>query len=273
MDLPNLRQYRYDVFDVLSDSGGFARVYRAIDIKTGYLVAIKEPRKPTPEQLKALEKEAQMYLYLSQKNEHITKLKDFIKMPNQDYLVLEFIDGWTLDEYQRKVVKGPIRDNIAIPLFLQILDAVGYIHRNGYVHKDIKPANIMVRKTDMTVKMLDMGISAKLKDINNNARAVGTPAFMPPEQFQKEQCGPATDIFALGVTLFCLLTYHLPFDGATTTDIWNKIKMGNIPAAHQICPYVNPEFQPIIEKALRPEPWLRYQTCAEMAGDIIKINI
>jgi serine/threonine-protein kinase len=96
---------------------------------------------------------------------------------------------------------------------------------------------------------------------------------MPPEQFQKEQCGPATDIFALGVTLFCLLTYHLPFDGATTTDIWNKIKMGNIPAAHQICPYVNPEFQPIIEKALRPEPWLRYQTCAEMAGDIIKINI
>jgi serine/threonine-protein kinase len=131
----------------------------------------------------------------------------------------------------------------------------------------------MVRKTDMTVKMLDMGISAKLKDINNNARAVGTPAFMPPEQFQKEQCGPATDIFALGVTLFCLLTYHLPFDGATTTDIWNKIKLGNIPAAHQVCPYVNPEFQPIIEKALRPEPWLRYQTCAEMAEEINKINI
>ena len=273
MDLPNLRQYRYDVFDVLSDSGGFARVYRAIDTKTGYLVAIKEPRKPTPEQLKALEKEAKMYLYLSQKNEHITKLKDFIKMPGQDYLVMEFIDGWTLDDYQRKVAKGPIRDSIAIPLFLQILDAVGYIHRNGFVHKDIKPANIMVRKEDMKVKMLDMGISAKLKDINNNARAVGTPAFMPPEQFQKEQCGPYTDVFALGVTLFCLLTYSLPFNGSTTTEIWNKIKSGNIPDAHQVCPFVNPEFQPIIEKSLRPEPWLRYQTCGEMAAAIQKIKV
>jgi len=273
MDLPDLRQYSYDVFDVLSDSGGFARVYRAIDFKTGYQVAIKEPRKPTPAQLKALEKEAQMYLYLSQKNEHITKLTDFIKKPGQDYLVMEFVEGWPLDDYQRKVARGPIRDSIAIPLFLQILDAVGYIHRNGYVHKDIKPGNIMVRKSDMKVKMLDMGISAKLKDINNNAHVVGTPAFMPPEQFQKEQCGPYTDIFALGVTLFCMLTYSLPFNGETTTEIWNKIKQGNIPAAHQVCPYVNPEYQPIIEKALRPEPWLRYQTCNEMAQAIMKIKV
>ncbi|MBO6024421.1 MAG: serine/threonine protein kinase [Bacteroidales bacterium] len=273
MDLPNLKQYSYDVLNVLSDSGGFAKVYWAIDNKTGNQVAIKEPRRPTPAQLKALEKEAQMYLFLSQKNEHITKLKDFIKMPNQDYLVMEFIDGWTLEEYQRKVAKGPISDRIVVPVFLQILDAVGYIHRNGFVHKDIKPANIMVRKADMKVKMLDMGISAKLKDINNNARAIGTPAFMPPEQFQKEQCGPYTDIFALGVTLFSLLTYSLPFNGATTTEIWNKIKLGRIPNAHQVCPFVNPEFQPIIEKSLRPEPWLRYQTCAEMAKAIKKIKL
>lgn len=273
MALPNLMQYRYDVFDVLSDSGGFAMVYRAIDQRTGNMVAIKEPRRPTPAQLKELEKEAKMYLYLSQQNEHITRLKDFIKMPGQDYLVMEFIEGWTLDEYQRKVAQGPIHDKIAIPLFLQILDAVGYIHRHGYVHKDIKPSNIMVRRGDMKVKMLDMGISSKMKDAKKEERAVGTPAFMPPEQFQKEPCGPYTDIFALGVTLFCLLTYSLPYNGTTTTEIWNKIKSGKVPDAHQICPLVNPEFQPIIEKSLRPEPWLRYQTCAEMAQAIKKIKL
>lgn len=265
MELPKLKYY--DVVDVLSNSGGFAVVYFGIDLRSGFPVAIKQPRKATPTQLRSLEEEAQMYLYLSQNNEHITKLKDFIKMPSQDYLVMEFVEGWTLDEYQRKVSKGPMNESMVVPLFMQILDAVGYIHRNGIVHKDIKPANIMVRN-DMKIKLLDMGISAKLKDIDNNPRAVGTPAFMPPEQFEKKPCGPCTDIFALGVTLFAMLTNTLPFSGSSTTDIWNKIKAGSIPNAHQVCPYVNPKFQPILEKALQPEPWNRYQTCEAMAKAI-----
>lgn len=261
----------YHVGRVLSDTGGFAIVYWGFDLRTGRAVAIKQPRRANPAMLSALEQEAEMYLYLSQNNKHITKLKDFIKLQGQDYLVMEYVEGTTLDVYQKKR-GGYLHDEEAIPLFLQILDGVGYIHRNHIVHKDIKPGNIMVRN-DMVIKLLDMGISAKLKDVDNNPRAVGTPAFMPPEQFKREPCGPYTDIFALGVTLFSVLTGRLPFSGRTTTDIWNQIQAGAIPEAHDVNPYVNPRFQPILNKALQPEPWERYQTCEEMAKAIKAIHI
>jgi serine/threonine-protein kinase len=271
MSLPDLGKYNYDVVSVLSDSGGFARVYWGVDMRTGRAVAIKEPRNPSPAQRHELEKEAQRCLYLSQNNPRITKLKDFIKTPNQDYLVMEFVEGMTLDEYQRKVTKGPMNERMAIPLFLQILEGVGYIHANGIVHRDIKPSNIMVCN-NMTIKLLDMGISYEVKNAGKPQRAVGTPAFMPPEQFQKEPCGPCTDIFALGVTFFSMLTGRLPFSGSSTTDIWNKIKIGDLPDAHSICPYVNPSFQPILRKALQPEPWNRYQTCEDMAKAIRSVR-
>lgn len=262
--LPIIPNYHVD--HVLSDSGGFAVVYWGIDLRTGRAVAIKQPRKASASILRALEQEAEMYLYLSQNNRHITKLKDFIKLDGQDYLVMEFVEGTSLDAYQKKR-GGYLSEDEAVPIFLQILDGVGYIHRNGIVHKDIKPGNIMVRN-DMIIKLLDMGISAKLKDVDNNPRAVGTPAFMPPEQFNREPCGPYTDIFALGVTLFAMLTGRLPYSGATTTEIWNQIQSGLVPDVQLLNPYVNPKFQPVLNKALRPEPWERYQTCDEMATAI-----
>lgn len=261
--LPHIPYYHVD--RILSSSGGTAAVYWGIDLRSGYPVAIKHlyASKATLFDLKS---EANKYLYLSHKN--ITKLVDFVVDGSQCYLVMEFVDGVTLDDYQRTRT-GPLSEEVAIPIFMQILDTIAYLHHNKVLHLDIKPNNIMICK-DMSVKVLDMGISAKISGKRNNPKVCGTPAFMPPEQFEKKPLGRYTDIFALGVTLYSMLTANLPFTGTTHTEIWENIKYGRYPSPETYYPYVNKAFIPIIDKALKSDPSERYQTCEEMAYDITK---
>lgn len=263
-ELPKIPYYHVD--RVLSSSGGTAVVYWGVDLRSGFPVAIKHlyASKATQFDLKS---EANKYLYLSHKN--ITRLVDFVVDGNQCYLVMEYVDGMPLDEYQRTRT-GPLSEEIAIPVFLQLLDTVAYLHHNKVLHLDIKPNNIMIRK-DMSIKVLDMGISAKINGKRENPRVCGTPAFMPPEQFEKKPLGRYTDIFALGVTLYSMLTAHLPFTGNTHTEIWDNIRNGRYDSPEKHYPYINKSFIPIISKALKSNPSERYQTCEEMAYDITRV--
>ena len=266
MKLPAIPNYQ--VYKVLNNSGGTSIIYSGKDVRTNQIVAIKNPRLNNQYSLQLLRQEAQSQLNLSSKRHpNITKLMDYVEANDTAYLVMEYINGMSLDEYQRAKT-GPMVDETAVPLFLQMLDAVGFIHKCGYLHKDIKPGNFMVRN-DMIIKILDMGISAKLKDKDNNPRICGTPSFMPPEQFEKRPLGAYTDVFALGVTFYYMLTANLPFKGHDRDAIWANIKAGAIPDMRSYYPFVNPIYQPVVEKAMNPNPSMRYQTCEEFAAAVV----
>ncbi len=257
----------YHVERVLSSAGGSAVVYWGVDLRSGYPVAIKQLYASRAKALD-LQAEANRYLYLCHPN--ITRLVDFVVGGDQCFLIMEYVEGMNLDDYQRTRT-GPLPDELAIPIFLQLLDTVAYLHDNNTLHLDLKPNNVMI-KDDGSIKVLDMGISAKIRGGENNGKLRGTPSFMPPEQFERRRLGRYTDIFALGVTLYSMLTMHLPFSGKTHQEIWNNVKNGNYTPAKAYYPYVNPAFEPILRKALMSEPSERYQSCEEMAKDIRNIK-
>lgn len=270
--LPQIPGFYID--KVLSRAGGTGIVYFGIDLRSGYPVAIKQlytSRAKNPSIVEAFRREANNYIYLE--HPKITRLVDFIEQNGVCYLVMEFLKGQTLDAFQ-KTRTGPMADEVLLPIFMQVLETVDYIHNvatpicpQGMLHLDIKPSNIMVQD-DLSIKVMDLGISATISDHVQMSSVCGTPAYMPPEQAHKGQLGPYTDVFALGVTLYTMLTAHLPFEGNNPQEIWAKIAAQDYPPTSAYYPWVNKAYDPIIRKALQPDYHNRYQSCAEMAMDM-----
>jgi len=268
MTLPGIPDDYY--IDGLLSEGGTAAVYRGINQRDGYEVAIKAlftSRAKDDFVLRRFREEANHYLYL--KHPGITRLVDFIEAKDRFYLIMEFVDGIPLDKYLNTIT-GPMSEETLIPMFCKILDTIAYLHKNDIVHLDIKPNNIMVL-SDKNIKILDMGISAIISDKSNNPKKCGTPAFMAPEQINLGNLGFYTDIFALGVTLFNMLTCQLPFSGSNQTEVFKKICDEPTPQVADFIETANPKFQKIIERALQKEGKNRYQTCEEFKIEMSEI--
>jgi serine/threonine-protein kinase len=267
MTLPKIPYYH---IDSLISEGGTAAVYRGIDLRSGYEVAIKAlftNRAKDDFIRQRFREEANHYLYLQHPN--ITRLVDFVEDKDRYYLVMEFVDGVPLDNYLNTADEQMSEESL-ITMFCEILGTIAYLHQNGVIHLDIKPNNIMVL-SDKRIKILDMGISAIINDKGNNPKKCGTPAFMAPEQINRGELGFYTDIFALGVTLFNMLTYTLPFSGGSHTEIFEKICKEPAPQLTDFLETANPQFQKIIERALQKEGKNRYQTCEEFQMDLLEI--
>ena len=259
--LPKIHLYHVDH---LIAEGGTAAVYFGVDLRSGYPVAIKSlyPNRATnPYILRKFREGANLYLYLAHPN--LTRLVDFVIDGDKYYIIMEYIEGDTLDHVINSLSR-PLPAAKIINIFNQILSTIAYLHQHGVLHLDIKPNNIMI-KPDGTIKVIDMGISIHLKE--REIKAAGTPPFMSPEQQDGSNLGFYTDIFALGVTLFNMVTGHLPFTG-TATDVLRKNRGTARPLVTQVTPYANPGFQPIIERAMNPNPALRYHTGEEMMMDL-----
>lgn len=275
--LPQLPYYIVD--HVLSTSGGTGIVYWGIDRRTHYAVAIKELYEANAHHqfvVDAFRQEANSYAYLNHPN--ITRLVDFVVWQGRCYIVMEYLEGETLDQMINRRT-GLLPEEKVVPMFRSILNTIDFIHHahtpiypNGALHLDIKPSNVMVM-TNGNIKIMDMGISAKLNDTNPNRHIVGTPAFMPPEQFTRGELGMYTDIFALGVTLYYMLTAHLPFTGNSRRAIWDNILVQNFLPPQVYYPYMNNGWENIIRKATEPNPNLRYQNCREFERAITQLNI
>lgn len=255
--------------DHLIAEGGTAKVYWGIDRRSGFPVAIKELKirhfKNTVIREKFKSVEAQLYLYMQHPN--IPRLVDFIDMHEQEklFIIMEFVQGKSLEQYIYGEI-GLIPEEKALPMFIDILDTVAYLHNNGVLHLDIKSNNIMLQPNGK-IKLLDMGIASRMSDASDSI-GFGTPAYMPPEQSEKRQCGRYTDIFALGIMLFEMLTGTIPFAGQTTSEIRQKIKFDPTPQMNSIYPIIKPQLQSIVEKALAKEPMMRYQSCESFADAI-----
>lgn len=265
-ELPNIPLYHVDH---LIAEGGTAKVYWGIDLRSGFPVAIKELKirhfknQIIREKFKLVE--AQLYLYLQHPN--IPKLVDFIDLHEREqlYIIMEFIQGISLEQYIYSEV-GLIPDNRALPIFLEVLDTVAYIHDQNILHLDIKSNNVMLQPNGR-IKLIDLGIASRMRDASDST-GFGTPAYMPPEQSEKGQCGRYTDIFALGIMLFEMLTGTVPFTGQKTSEIRDKIKYAPTPQMRDFYPPINSELQAIVERALAKNPADRYQSCAEFGMHI-----
>ncbi len=245
-------------------------MYWGIDLRSGFPVAIKELKmrhfKNQVLRDKFRQVETQLYLYMRHPN--IPRLVDFIDMHEREqlYIIMEFIEGRSLEHFIYREI-GLIPENKALPMFLDILDTVAYLHNNGILHLDIKSNNIMLQPNGK-IKLIDLGIASRVSDAISTT-GFGTPAYMPPEQSEKGQCGRYTDIFALGIMLFEMLTGTVPFTGQKSSEIRAKIKYEPTPQMRDFYPPINSELQLIVERALAKDPMMRYQSCEEF-GNYIK---
>ena len=270
--MENLPQIPLYHVDHLIAEGGTARVFWGIDLRSGFPVAIKELKirhfKNQAIKQNFKDVEAQMYLYMQHPN--IPRLVDFIDMKEKEllYIIMEFIEGQSLEHYIYRVM-GLIPEQKALPMFLDILDTVAYIHNKGYLHLDIKSNNIMLQPNGK-IKLIDLGIASRMSEASNST-GYGTPAYMPPEQSEMGKCGKYTDIFALGIMLFEMLTGTLPFTSNNPNprqnleEIRYKIKYEPTPVMSQYYPPITSELQYIVERALAKDAGQRYNSCEEFA--------
>lgn len=269
-ELPKIPLYHVER---LIAEGGTAKVYWGVDLRSGFPVAIKELKvrhlNNVVVRQKFKEVETQLYLYLQHPN--IPRLIDFIEQKDQMFLVMEYVDGKNLEDYIYREI-GLIPEQEALPLFLKVLDTVDYLHRNKILHLDIKSNNVMLLPGD-DIKLIDLGIASRMGKATSTG--FGTPAYMPPEQSEMGECGKYTDIFALGVMLFEMLTGHLPFTSqsldhrAAINEIRYKIKHSPTPQMKSFYPLINSDLQYVVERALAKDPADRYQSC-EVFGNFIR---
>ena len=248
-------------------------VYEAIDLKSGYKVAIKRLHSKLYERDDIKEKfreEANHYLYLQHKN--IAGVKDFVINKTGYHIVMEFIEGYTLSDYIHKYV-GLVPEEKAIEILLQVLAAINYCHKRDILHLDIKPSNIMLADSHL-VKIIDFGISANLSDNKLDDYSItGSPMYMSPEQINKKKIDERTDIYAMGLVLYEMVTRKYPYPRKIKRDVLFEIICEQMPIKpRQIYPVITPQLQQIIFRAIAKDPDERYQSCNEFISDIKSIS-
>jgi eukaryotic-like serine/threonine-protein kinase len=212
---------RYRLADFLG-AGGMGEVYRATHLTTGQVVAIKILTAAEIEArwLARVYHEARVQQGLNHPN--IVKLIELVDLQGRPCLVLEYIGGESLGERLERQGRLPARE--ALRLLQTIAWAVAYVHAQGIVHRDLKPANLRVTPEGQ-VKLLDFGISKSrhAEGLTQTGNVIGTPRYLSPEQILGDAVTPATDVWALGVLLYEMVTGQPPFAGGSEALLWARI--------------------------------------------------
>lgn len=253
---------RYRIVKLLG-KGGFGAVYKAWDINLSHPCALKENLASTTEAQKQFFREASVLANLS--HPHLPRVTDHFSIPDVgQYLVMDFIEG---EDLQTKVERdGAVEVQQALTWIGQVLDALVYLHSRmpPVIHRDIKPANIRITPEGNAV-LVDFGL-VKLYDAGmkttQGARAI-TPGYSPPEQYGQGQTDPRTDIYALGATLYMLLTGQHPPESV------QRVAGEIIKPANQINPQVLPAVADTITRAMALTPQHRFQTAAEFRAALL----
>lgn len=248
-------------------AGGMAEVYKSYQPRLDRYVAIKfiRPELAVDSGFRTrFEQEARAIARLSHSN--IVHIYDFGEEDRRYFLVMEFIEGQTLKSYlQEQFNSGrqvPLK--LASNIISQVAAALDYAHSHNIIHRDVKPDNILISDKGRAV-LNDFGI-ARITDrgegMTQTGMAMGTPAYMSPEQIQgsKEQLGPPTDIYSLGIITYELLTGHTPFTADTPFAVMLKHLHDPIPLPRQLNPVLPEALERVLLKVLAKDPADRYQT-------------
>jgi len=246
-----------------------ASIFRATDTRTGKPVAIKVPH-PEMESDPVFFDRFNRESDIGKSLDHPAVMKVF---PDDDrsqiYMVMEWVDGRLLRKIlDEKKVLPPER---AIKIAIGICDALSYIHTHGVVHRDLKPENIMVDEND-NVKLIDFGIAgqagARRLTFAKLSQVMGTPEYISPEQVKGKRGDGRSDVYALGVMLYEMLTGKAPFQGPNPFAIMNDRLLNNPIPPREINPNIQPELQEIIYRAIERDPKNRYANAHEMKLDL-----
>ena len=261
---------RYQITRKLG-SGGMANVYLAEDQELGRRVAIKvlDDRHSSDNQfVERFRREAKNAAGLSHPN--IVSIYDRGEAEGSYYIAMEYVEGRTLKELL--VARGPSPIGIAIDYTRQILSALRFAHRNGIVHRDIKPHNVIV-DGDGRVKVMDFGIArAGASQMTEAGSIIGTAQYLSPEQARGAPVDQSSDLYSTGVVLYELLTGSVPFTGDTPVEIAMK-HLGQTPEPPSARrPEVPRDLDYVVLRALAKDPSERYRTAAEMDSDLERIG-
>ncbi len=258
----------YRIENVVARSG-MASIFRGTDLRTGKPVAIKVPH---PE----MESDPVFYERFHREQDIGTKLDHpgVMKVMADDdrsqiYMVMEWVEGRLLRQLLNEQKNLP--PERAVKIVLGIARALDYIHRHGVVHRDLKPENVMIDAED-NIKLIDFGIAA-----NAGARrltfaklsaTMGTPDYISPEQVKGKRGDARSDLYALGVMLYEMLTGRVPFQGPNPFAIMNDRLLNNPVPPRELNPEISPQLQEIIYRALERDPKKRYASAHEFAWDL-----
>ena len=268
---------RYEILALLG-AGGMGEVYLARDSQLDRQVAIKVlPADLAGDQarMQRFIQEARAASALNHPN--ILTVHEIGEADSSSFIVTEFIDGVTL---RQRLAGKRLKIGDVLEIAIQVANALARAHQAGIVHRDIKPENIMIR-SDGIVKVLDFGLAKLLEtpasatDASTRAAintvpgvVMGTTRYMSPEQVRGLDLDARTDIFSLGIVIYQMAAGHLPFDGATTSDVIAAIIHHEPPPLAQLSPDVPHELERIVTKALAKDPDERYQVVKDLLLDL-----
>jgi serine/threonine-protein kinase len=253
--------------------GGMALVYQATDLMLERTIAVKILRKTFSTSLPFQERfkeEARAAANLTHPN--IVTVHDFGFDKGRLFIVMEFVPGTDLKAIIREYAPLPIEQ--ASRLFIQACAGIGYAHRAGLVHCDIKPHNMLVTP-DYRVKVTDFGIARAMASVKPDERTNaiwGSPAYFSPEQAAGRAPSPASDVYSLGVVLYEMVTGELPFMDSTPQDLAHLHRYQPPPSPRHKNPEISPALEEIILKVLAKEASSRYRTADQLGRIVISFT-
>ena len=262
---------RYEIVSALGE-GGMNETYHARDCETQGDVVVKIPFAGIigdPATFSRYQREMEIGERLRHPNIQRLLGRSLGGSGRPPYLVLEYVDGELLRGYLDR--KAPLPLDEAVGLVIQLADALEYCHAQGVVHRDLKPENLLLQP-DGQLKLVDFGIAllrgARRVTFRRLSNEVGTPDYMAPEQVQGERGDARTDVYAVGVMLYEMLTGSVPFQGDNALAVMSQRVTGRAPLLRQARPDLPPWIEAVVYKALRRQPSDRYQSMAQLRHDL-----
>ena len=267
----------YEIVQAIG-AGGMGQVYKARDTRLNRFVAIKvlpEHLSQNPELKARFEREAQTLASLS--HPHICPVFGVGQQDGTDYLVMEFLEGQTLAQ---RLEKGALALDEALKIAIEIADALDKAHRQGVIHRDAEPSNVMLTKTG--AKLLDFGL-AKLKpsaqmvslselptraDVTGHGTILGTLQYMSPEQLEGQEADARSDIFAFGELVYEMLTGRKAFEGRSQSSLIAAIMHIDPPSVSVLQPMTPPVLDRLIHRCLAKDPDERWQTIRDLLSEL-----
>jgi eukaryotic-like serine/threonine-protein kinase len=252
---------KYKVLSTIG-SGGFGTVYLAEDTWIDKKVALKVPHKQGVD-FGELPREPRLLASLNHPN--IVTILTAEKQENVFFIVMEFVPGETLEAILAR--DGALDLTVALDYTCQICNAVDHAHRQGVLHRDLRPSNVIVTENGM-LKVADFGTSRFLEIAAHGTTVIGSPPYMAPEQFLGKAVF-ASDLYSLGVTMYQMLTGMLPYDTPSPADL-DRLMRGDLLTAPRLKNSKIPKkINDIVLKAMAPEIHARYQRASDLLGDVL----